>query len=99
MENRPFDHYFGTYPGAEKIPMDGGVPTVCVPDPVSGQCIKPFHNPQDRNAGGPHGQKDADDSVNGGKMDGFIRQAVAGKKNCPGVASAAPARGSLRASA
>ena len=33
QENRSFDSYFGTYPGAGGIPMQNGVPTVCVPDP------------------------------------------------------------------
>ena len=33
QENRSFDSYFGTYPGADGIPMQNGVPTVCVPDP------------------------------------------------------------------
>ena len=35
QENRSFDSYFGTYPGADGIPMKNGVPTVCVPDPKS----------------------------------------------------------------
>jgi phospholipase C len=26
QENRSFDHYFGTYPGADGIPMANGVP-------------------------------------------------------------------------
>ena len=30
QENRSFDTYFGTYPGADGIPMQNGVPTVCV---------------------------------------------------------------------
>ena len=30
QENRSFDSYFGTYPGADGIPMKHGVPTVCV---------------------------------------------------------------------
>ena len=34
QENRSFDTYFGTYPGADGIPMQNGVPTVCVPDPA-----------------------------------------------------------------
>ena len=35
QENRSFDHYFGTYPGADGIPMDAqGRPTVCARDPV-----------------------------------------------------------------
>ena len=33
QENRSFDTYFGTYPGADGIPMQNGVPTVCVNDP------------------------------------------------------------------
>jgi phospholipase C len=33
QENRSFDSYFGTYPGADGIPMRDGRPTVCVPDP------------------------------------------------------------------
>ncbi len=33
QENRSFDSYFGTYPGADGIPMRNGVPTVCVPNP------------------------------------------------------------------
>ena len=32
QENRSFDSYFGTYPGADGIPMSNGVPTVCVPE-------------------------------------------------------------------
>ena len=47
QENRAFDNYFGTYPGAEGIPMTDGVPTVCVPDPVGGQCIRPYHDAND----------------------------------------------------
>jgi len=37
QENRSFDNYFGTYPGAAGIPMKNGVPTVCNADPKSGQ--------------------------------------------------------------
>src|SRR5271165_5828484 len=38
QENRSFDNYFGTFPGADGIPMQDGRPTVCVPDPASGEC-------------------------------------------------------------
>ena len=41
QENRSFDSYFGTYPGADGIPMLNGVPTVCVPDPLNGGCQRP----------------------------------------------------------
>ncbi|MBV9309618.1 MAG: hypothetical protein JOZ73_02235, partial [Solirubrobacterales bacterium] len=50
QENRSFDSYFGTYPGADGIP-----PGVCNPDPQNGGCVKPFHNFDDTNFGGPHG--------------------------------------------
>ncbi|MDR3574472.1 MAG: alkaline phosphatase family protein [Anaerolineaceae bacterium] len=59
QENRSFDTYFGIYPGADGIPMKNGVPTVCVPDPASGQCVKPYYDPADKNLGGPHGQVNA----------------------------------------
>ncbi|HEX7592616.1 MAG TPA: alkaline phosphatase family protein, partial [Anaerolineae bacterium] len=80
QENRSFDTYFGTYPGADGIPMQNGVPTVCVPDPATGKCIKPFHDPNDKNFGGPHGAVDATADIHGGKMDGFIAQEEKGRK-------------------
>ncbi len=82
QENRSFDSYFGTYPGADGIPMQNGVSTVCVNDPRTGQCVKPYHDSQDLNHGGPHGQVDATNDINGGKMDGFIAEAEHGKKGC-----------------
>jgi len=54
QENRSFDSYFGTYPGADGIPMDRGEPLVCSFDPKTRRCIEPFHDPKDRNVGGPH---------------------------------------------
>ena len=80
QENRSFDSYFGTYPGADGIPMNDGVPTVCVTDPKSGTCIKPFHDPRDINQGGPHGASNAKADINSGKMDGFIAQAEGSRK-------------------
>ena len=83
QENRSFDQYFGTYPGANGIPMQNGVPTVCVPDPAANTCVKPYHDSTDKNAGGPHGASNAVADVDGGKMDGFIAQAEGAKKSCP----------------
>ncbi|HEY5223425.1 MAG TPA: alkaline phosphatase family protein [Microbacteriaceae bacterium] len=83
QENRSFDSYFGTFPGADGIPMSNGVPTVCAPNPLTGACVKPFHDPQDVNAGGPHGAGSAVADINGGKMNGFVGQAeTAQKKGC-----------------
>jgi phospholipase C len=81
QENRSFDSYFGTYPGADGIPMTNGVPTVCVPLPAGG-CQAPYHDTADVNGGGPHGEANALADVNGGKMDGFIKQASNAKKGC-----------------
>ncbi len=84
QENRSFDTYFGTYPGADGIPMQNGVPTVCSPDPKTGQCIKPFYNPNDVNSGGPHGASSATADINGGKMDGFVGQFRQASNDCKG---------------
>ena len=82
QENRSFDSYFGTYPGAEGLPMEGGVPTVCNPDPKNGGCIKPYHDLQDANGGGPHGSQHSIADIDGGKMDGFVAQSESGNKGC-----------------
>src|SRR5579864_5012924 len=82
QENRSFDSYFGTYPGADGIPMRNGVPTVCVPDPAAGGCQRPYHDTADVNGGGPHGQTNAAADINGGQMNGFIGQAEQARKGC-----------------
>src|SRR5579871_1881843 len=71
QENRSFDSYFGTYPGADGIPMQNGQPTVCVPDPTTGGCTRPYHDAADINGGGPHAHVDAEADIDGGRMDGF----------------------------
>jgi phospholipase C len=75
QENRSFDQYFGTYPGANGIPAG-----VCEPDPLNGGCVAPFHDPSDENYGGPHGGGAFKADLDGGRMDGFIGQAEAGSK-------------------
>ena len=80
QENRSFDSYFGTYPGADGIPMRNGVPSACVPDPATAGCVRPYHDAADRNAGGPHDTIDARKDVAGGRMDGFIAQARDGRR-------------------
>ncbi len=82
QENRSFDSYFGTYPGADGIPMTNGVPTACVPDPLTHQCVKPYLDHQDLNGGGPHQQINASADIDGGRLDGFIKEAASGKKGC-----------------
>jgi len=87
QENRSFDSYFGTYPGADGIPAIGGHFTVCLPDPLTGGCDKPFHNPSLVNGGGPHGEGSVIDDIDGGKMDGFVRESESpGGRGCGGFA-------------
>ncbi len=77
QENRSFDHYFGTFPGADGIPTDGsGNFTVCSPDPRTGICVKPYHAGDIADLGGPHGHSNEVADVDGGKMDGFVGQFV-----------------------
>jgi phospholipase C len=79
QENRSFDSYFGTYPGADGIPRDSrGRFTVCVPDPRRRTCQRPYHNPSDTNSGGPHMAVDAVADVNHGKMNGFVASVESG---------------------
>src|SRR5512142_2146557 len=82
QENRSFDEYFGTYPGANGIPMQNGVPTVCLPDKELKQCDKPFYNPLDINVGGPHSTVSAAHDINGGAMDGFVNTYRISEKKC-----------------
>src|ERR1051325_11916936 len=82
QENRSFDSYFGTYPGASGFPMSNGHPALCVPDPKSGQCVAPYHDAHDVNHGGPHGEAAAFRDIAGGTMSGFIAQAQKAKVTC-----------------
>ncbi len=82
QENRSFDTYFGTYPGADGIPMANGQPTVRVPDPARGGCDAPFHLTTDSDSGGPHGQSNATADINAGAMNGFIGQAEHARSGC-----------------
>jgi phospholipase C len=83
QENRSFDHYFGTFPGAEGIPMDGGVPTVCSTVPDGGGCLAPYHDPHDRSGGGPHGSASFAQCYADGGMNGFVASAEsAAQKGC-----------------
>jgi phospholipase C len=73
QENRSFDHYFGTFPGADGIPMKNGKPSVCAPDPRSGNCYYPYHDTNQTDQGGPHGEIATPIDVAGGKMDGYVK--------------------------
>jgi len=75
QENRSFDSYFGTYPGADGIP-----PGVSFIDPKDGTRVAQYHDTNDVNRGGPHGWDSAQGCINGGKMDGFLTESYKGRK-------------------
>src|SRR5262249_11999187 len=54
----------------------------CANDPKTGQCVKPYHNSADVNAGGPHSATSAITDIDGGKMDGFVGVFRDGQKAC-----------------
>jgi phospholipase C len=85
QENRSFDSYFGTYPGADGIPRQNGVPTVCAPDPLQTRCIKPAPDHADVNVGGPHAAASARTDIDKGRMDGFVRAARNAQHACADV--------------
>ena len=69
QENRSFDHYFGTYPGADGIPTQ----TPCLPSQwYPSQCFTPYPNHVDSNQGGPIVSQYQIQDVDNGKMDGFV---------------------------
>jgi len=82
QENRSFDSYFGTYPGANGIPMRNGTPSVCMPTGTSASCVRPFHDRHDVNGEGPHAAGAFKTDVNGGAMNGFVRVAQDEYKSC-----------------
>ena len=87
QENRSFDSYFGTFPGADGIPARDGRFAVCLPDRRGGACQRPYHDAREVNGGGPHDAAPASADEDGGRMDGFVRVAESGAgRGCGGVA-------------
>ncbi len=64
--------YFGTYPGADGIPAG-----VALQDPKDGTMVTPYHNIYDIDFDAVHDWSDAMADIDGGKMDGFMKQAYA----------------------
>jgi len=77
QENRSFDSYFGTYPGADGIPGLAGNPGAvpCSLDPATKTCVKSYHDTSNLNWGGPHASASAVADIANGKMTGFQGQA------------------------
>ncbi len=80
QENRSFDHYFGTYPGADGLA--NVPPGTCVKNLATGHCDKPFLTTTDRNSGGAHNSSAFNTDYDKGKMDGYlITHCPVGAKN------------------
>ena len=94
QENRSFDSYFGTYPGADGIPAHDGHFAVCVPNPERHACDYPYHERALANFGALHTDTASSVDIDGGKMDGFIAAA----QNCRLVDRrfSCPKRGSVK---
>ncbi len=75
QENRSFDSFFGTYPGADGLPVKNGQFTVCVPDPRTHGCDRPYHDPSLVNGGASHSRAAQQADIDGGRMDGFVASA------------------------
>jgi phospholipase C len=84
QENRSFDSYFGTYPGADGIPGVAGNPgqVPCLQNPRTHRCVRPFHDRQDQSLGGPHSMADAASDINHGRMNGFVVEQEKGLLRC-----------------
>jgi len=82
QENRSFDSYFGTFPGADGFPTTNGAMTVCMPNPRTHRCVGPFPDHRDANFGGPHGQTAFGADRAGGRMNGFIVALQQARSRC-----------------
>ena len=94
QENRSFDHYFGTFPGAHGFATNAqGKITTCIPNPFLGHCSRPYHATSWRQLGGPHDNVASAIDVNGGKMNGFVNSMSTNGTHCwidPSPTSCAP---------
>jgi phospholipase C len=83
QENRSFDHYFGTYPGADGFTFRNGRPTNCVPDYALERRSCVYHSKADLYKGGPHNRPSSLTAINGGAMNGFIDALPPKARWCP----------------
>jgi phospholipase C len=72
QENRSFDHYFGTYPGADGLTFVGGEPANCIWDPALERESCSYRSTQNQFRGGPHNARASRISIDDGEMDGHI---------------------------
>ena len=86
QENRSFDSYFGTYPGADGIPMRDGKPTVCVPNASRRvHPALPRHRRRQRRRPAQRGQRGRRRER---RLDGRVHQAACAGPGRPAMSSA-----------
>lgn len=68
QENRTFDQYFGTYPGANGLPMNVALPKAR----GSNEIVSPFHLTNTSTRDLDHSSRVARIAYDNGKMDGFV---------------------------
>ena len=72
QENRSFDSYFGTFPGADGLPAKDGRFSVCVPDPRARNVPAPVPRLRQVNGGAQH-NADSSRADIGRRADGRLR--------------------------
>jgi len=82
QENRSFDSYFGTYPGADGIAMRNGRSVACLHIVTGDKCRHLYPDHADIQGGGPHGKASFLRDLDHGKMDGFLHTGVGAHSNC-----------------
>ncbi|MGH3497957.1 MAG: alkaline phosphatase family protein [Nocardioidaceae bacterium] len=82
QENRSFDSYFGTFPGADGIRTRNGRSVACLSPGGSAPCRHLYPDHSDINGGGPHGAHSFLVDRAHGRMTGFLASARQARKNC-----------------
>jgi phospholipase C len=90
QENRSFDHYFGTFPGAAGIQFDAnGVPLMCyrLTSDGSGGCVRPYHDRHTTNGGAAHDNLASIRDIDNNAMDGFLLVQQDDLTRCKGISA------------
>jgi phospholipase C len=82
QENRSFDNYFGTYPGAAGFTMRHGRPVGCERAAPGGTCVRLHVDHRDIDGGGPHSARAFRRDLDHGRLDRFYREAVHAHRHC-----------------
>ena len=82
QENRSFDSYFGTFPGANGFPVRHGRSVACLRPAAGAPCHHLYVDHADVNGGGPHDFGNFAADLDHGRLDGFLREGVRAHDHC-----------------